>query len=202
LSRANSLAHAELSSIDMLPVSAIGFGMVAAANLVEVAALVGDTARATMLRRWPSRLVATAAEDRLNVSRNPHTSFARPAIAEQSRFMSTRPNNERRAGGGSYRGLKVQILKASTDREIDAAFVSLAQARTGALLVGGDPFFSNRIDHVVALAARHAKSICSDSIVSNSNSTASFWRLFQHHRSNSVIPVMSAARPLFPRKMG
>jgi ribose 5-phosphate isomerase RpiB len=33
----------------MLPVSAIGLGMVAAANLVEVAALVGDTARATML---------------------------------------------------------------------------------------------------------------------------------------------------------
>jgi len=39
-------------------------------------------------------------------------------------------------------GLKVQILKASTDREIDAAFGSLVQARTGALLVGGDPFFS------------------------------------------------------------
>jgi hypothetical protein len=26
--------------------------------------------------RWPSRLVATAAEDRLNIRRNPHTSFA------------------------------------------------------------------------------------------------------------------------------
>jgi hypothetical protein len=40
LSRANSSAHAELSSIDTLPVSAIGLRMVAAANLVEVAALV------------------------------------------------------------------------------------------------------------------------------------------------------------------
>ncbi len=49
LSRANSSAHAELSSIDMLPRAAIGLTMVAAANLVEVAALVGDTARATML---------------------------------------------------------------------------------------------------------------------------------------------------------
>ena len=48
LSRANGLTHAELSSIDMLAVSAIGLRMVAAANLVEVAALVGDTARATM----------------------------------------------------------------------------------------------------------------------------------------------------------
>jgi hypothetical protein len=32
------LAHAELSSIDMLAVSAIGLEMVAAANLLEVAA--------------------------------------------------------------------------------------------------------------------------------------------------------------------
>src|SRR5262249_9577424 len=37
-------------------------------------------------------------------------------------------------------GLKVQILKASNDREIDAAFVSLVQARTGALLVANDLF--------------------------------------------------------------
>jgi len=53
-------------------------------------------------------------------------------------------------------GLKVQILKASTDREIDAAFASLVQARTGALLVGGDVFFNSRIEQLVALAASHA----------------------------------------------
>jgi putative ABC transport system substrate-binding protein len=53
-------------------------------------------------------------------------------------------------------GLKVQILKASTDREIDAAFVSLVQARTSALLVRGDAFFNSRIEHIVGLAARHA----------------------------------------------
>jgi putative ABC transport system substrate-binding protein len=53
-------------------------------------------------------------------------------------------------------GLKVQILKARNDREIDAAFVSLAQARTGALLVGNDVLFNNRIEQVVALAARYA----------------------------------------------
>jgi putative tryptophan/tyrosine transport system substrate-binding protein len=53
-------------------------------------------------------------------------------------------------------GLKVQILKASTDREIDTAFVSLVQVGTGALLVGNDPFFNSRIEQLVALAARHA----------------------------------------------
>jgi putative ABC transport system substrate-binding protein len=53
-------------------------------------------------------------------------------------------------------GLKIQVLKARTDREIDAAFVSLVQARTGALLVGGDVLFNNRTEQLVALAARHA----------------------------------------------
>ena len=53
-------------------------------------------------------------------------------------------------------GLKVQVLKAGTDREIDAAFASLAQARTGALLVGNDGLFNNRIEQIAALAARHA----------------------------------------------
>ena len=62
MSRANSSAHAELFSIDMLPVSAIGLRMVAAANLVEVAALVGDTARATMLSALMGGQSLTATE--------------------------------------------------------------------------------------------------------------------------------------------
>jgi putative ABC transport system substrate-binding protein len=53
-------------------------------------------------------------------------------------------------------GIRIQILKATTDREIDAAFASLVQARTGALLVGNDAFFNSRIEQIVALAAHHA----------------------------------------------
>jgi putative tryptophan/tyrosine transport system substrate-binding protein len=53
-------------------------------------------------------------------------------------------------------GLKVQILKASTDREIDAAFASLVQERTGALLVGTDAFLNNRMERLAELAALHA----------------------------------------------
>jgi putative ABC transport system substrate-binding protein len=52
-------------------------------------------------------------------------------------------------------GLRVQVLKAGTDREIDAAFVSLAQARTGALLVPADLFFNNRMERLIELAARN-----------------------------------------------
>src|SRR5262249_56553109 len=53
-------------------------------------------------------------------------------------------------------GLKVQILKARTDRELDAAFASLVQAQTGALLVGPGAFFISRIGLLGALARRHS----------------------------------------------
>jgi len=53
-------------------------------------------------------------------------------------------------------GVGVQILKASTDREIDAAFASLVQAQIGALFVSNDFLFNSRIEQVTALAARYA----------------------------------------------
>lgn len=62
MSRANSSAHTELFPIDILPISALRSGMVAAANLVEVAALVGDTARATMLNALMGGQSLTATE--------------------------------------------------------------------------------------------------------------------------------------------
>ena len=53
-------------------------------------------------------------------------------------------------------GLEILPLRAATDREIDAAFVSLVEARAGALLVTNDVFYNSRIDQIVALAARYA----------------------------------------------
>jgi ABC-type uncharacterized transport system substrate-binding protein len=53
-------------------------------------------------------------------------------------------------------GLQIQTLKASTVREIDAAFESLVQARTGALLVSNDVFLNGQIKQIIALATRHA----------------------------------------------
>jgi putative ABC transport system substrate-binding protein len=52
------------------------------------------------------------------------------------------------------KGLRFDILKASTEGEIDAAFASLAKLQAGGLLVGGDPFFHSQREQLVALAAR------------------------------------------------
>jgi putative ABC transport system substrate-binding protein len=53
-------------------------------------------------------------------------------------------------------GLQLIALTASTEREMEAAFATMAQKGGVALLVGTDPFFLERRDHIVALAARHA----------------------------------------------
>jgi putative tryptophan/tyrosine transport system substrate-binding protein len=52
--------------------------------------------------------------------------------------------------------LQVHILQASTDREIEAAFETVAPQGIQALAVAADPFFDTRREKLVALAARHA----------------------------------------------
>jgi putative tryptophan/tyrosine transport system substrate-binding protein len=53
-------------------------------------------------------------------------------------------------------GLQTQVLKASTIREINEAFATLARERPDALFVGIDPFFNSRRTQLVHLATRHA----------------------------------------------
>jgi putative tryptophan/tyrosine transport system substrate-binding protein len=53
-------------------------------------------------------------------------------------------------------GLQLIVLTASTEREMETAFATMAQKGGVALLLGVDPFFLERRDHIVALAARHA----------------------------------------------
>jgi len=53
-------------------------------------------------------------------------------------------------------GLQFHVVNASTSREIDAVFATLAGARPDALFVGPDPFFYNRRGQLALQAARHA----------------------------------------------
>jgi putative ABC transport system substrate-binding protein len=53
-------------------------------------------------------------------------------------------------------GLQIQVVNASTSREIDAVFATLAVAPPDALFVGPDPFFYSRRGQLALQAARHA----------------------------------------------
>ena len=53
-------------------------------------------------------------------------------------------------------GLQIQVLNASTSREINAAFATLVRARPDALFVAPDPFFIDRRVQLVNLASHHS----------------------------------------------
>ena len=53
-------------------------------------------------------------------------------------------------------GQRLEVLTASTDGDLEAVFTTMGQRRAGALIVKADPFFIDRRERLVALAARHA----------------------------------------------
>jgi putative ABC transport system substrate-binding protein len=52
-------------------------------------------------------------------------------------------------------GIELTLLRASDDREIEAAFATATQQRVAALLVAADSFFNTRREQFATLAARH-----------------------------------------------
>ena len=59
-------------------------------------------------------------------------------------------------GAARTRGLQLHVLRARTDREIEAAFGTLSQLRAGGLVLSGDVVFGGQVDQLAALALRHA----------------------------------------------
>jgi putative tryptophan/tyrosine transport system substrate-binding protein len=52
--------------------------------------------------------------------------------------------------------LKIHVLNASSERDLDAVFASLTQLRAGGLIIGPDVFFNERSEQLAALTLRHA----------------------------------------------
>ena len=53
-------------------------------------------------------------------------------------------------------GLTLHILKASSERDLDAVFVTLVQLKAGALIITADGLFADRLDQIAALARRYS----------------------------------------------
>lgn len=52
-------------------------------------------------------------------------------------------------------GVQVALAEASSESELEPAFVALTDQKIAALMVGSDPFFNTRRQRLVALAAQH-----------------------------------------------
>jgi putative ABC transport system substrate-binding protein len=76
--------------------------------------------------------------------------MANPKLPESARMVGDAREAAR------ILGMQLLVFNASTPSEIDMAFAALRQRRAGALLVGGDPFFTSRRQQIVALATRDA----------------------------------------------
>src|ERR1043166_869964 len=53
-------------------------------------------------------------------------------------------------------GVKLHALHAANEHDFVTAFATLTQMRIGALLIGGDAFFTSRLDRLAALAHQYA----------------------------------------------
>ena len=104
---------------------------------------------------------------------NPTNSYAMPETSESQAAARTL-------------GLRLHLLNASNEIEIDRAFAALVEQRAGALLVGSDPVFQISLrDQLVALAARHRvpaiygyrESAAAGGLMSYGTSISDAWRV-------------------------
>ena len=95
--------------------------------------------------------------------------------------------------------LKLVVLNASTEGEIDTAFATVAQQQVGAVVVGSDPFLFSRREQIVGLAARHAiaalypyrEFVAAGGLVSYGNSVTEAYR----HAGLYVGRILRGAKP-------
>src|SRR5215213_1116275 len=59
-------------------------------------------------------------------------------------------------GAATALGIRLHILNASTEQELDEAFAALVKLRADGLVVPGEPFFDSQRNRIVALAAQHS----------------------------------------------
>ena len=84
-------------------------------------------------------------------------------LVPQARVIAllTNPNNPNPWIGdvqeaARVKGVQLQLLKASSESEIDAAFATLVQLHADGLVIGDDVFFTSRREQLVALASRYS----------------------------------------------
>jgi putative ABC transport system substrate-binding protein len=96
-------------------------------------------------------------------------------------------------------GQQLLVVSATSDRDFEVAFASIAQQRAGVLLIGQDPFLFQAGDQLVALAARHripaiygnGELVTAGALLSYGASVPDAWRLAGVYAGR----ILKGARP-------
>ena len=78
------------------------------------------------------------------------------AILQDPNFVLLQAESSEIETAARNLGQKIVTVKAGSEQEIDAAFLTIARSGAGALLIGAGPFFNGRRNQLVELAALHA----------------------------------------------
>jgi putative ABC transport system substrate-binding protein len=102
-----------------------------------------------------SLFAAAPAAKRLALMRELVPAGALAVLADPTNADAAAKANDLRSAAAAL-GLPIEIVPVASEREIEAAFASLAGRGIAGLLVSNEVLFTSRRDRVVALAARHA----------------------------------------------
>lgn len=76
-------------------------------------------------------------------------------LLNANRFNIETETTELQEAAGKL-GLELQFFRAGTDRPLEDIFENFARMQINALIIGGDPYFNSRAEHLGTLALKHA----------------------------------------------
>jgi putative ABC transport system substrate-binding protein len=77
------------------------------------------------------------------------------AVLENPKFAGTEIRLAAAEAAANALGLQLIIVNATSEREIETAFMTMVERQADALLIASDPFFFGRREQLATLAARH-----------------------------------------------
>jgi putative tryptophan/tyrosine transport system substrate-binding protein len=81
--------------------------------------------------------------------------FSKVALLVNPKNQNTRIDAPELQATADALGQNLEVLRASTENELDTAYATMVQKQIGALVVKADPFFIEQRERLVALSARY-----------------------------------------------
>jgi putative ABC transport system substrate-binding protein len=117
--------------------------------------LVADLRRPGGNATGVSLLTSTLEAKRLELLRELAPKAAEIVVLVNPAFQQAEAQVQEIEAAARTTGQQVQLLRASTDTELDAALAGLGDHRAQALLVTADPFFDTRLDRILMAVAQN-----------------------------------------------